>query len=237
MKTDPELERWQSLWQTDAQIPSDLRERAMRQVRRMRIMLAGDIAVTAIMGSGATIWALNSDRFMVRLLAVWIWTTIMAAWIFRYFNNRGNWTGAAPCTDVFFEAWVRRCREIRRNLQFGFGLGIVQLIVSSAWVFHELHRDQGISVRTFATMPAMDVAWLCAGLLFAWVLRFYRRVSADLLCAQHCKDEWEAGEPIPIVSPGAPAIVRKPRFFEPLTLFTESLNWQLRRKKKRAWKL
>jgi hypothetical protein len=236
MKTDPELETWQALWQADAQLPLDLRERAMRQVRRMRIMLAGDIAVTVIMGGGATVWALTSNHIAVRLLAAWIWTTIVAAWIFRYFNNRGNWTGAAPSTDAFFETWVKRCRETRRNLQFGFGLGIVQLVVSSAWVFHELHRDLGISFRTFVIMPTVDFAWLCAGLLFAWAFQFYRKVSVDLAYARRLRDEWLTGEPVPALPPDAPP-VRKQRFLDSITLFGESWDWQLRRKKKRAWKL
>jgi hypothetical protein len=237
MKTDPELETWQSLWQADAQLPRDLRGRALRQVRRMRIMLAGDIAVTVVMGGGAVVWALNSGHFAVRLLAIWIWTTILAAWIFRYWNSHfNNWTGAAPSTDAFFETWVKRCREIRRNLQFGFGLGIVQLIVSSAWVFHELHRDHGISFLTFITMARLDVAWLCAGLLFAWAFRFYRKVSADLTYAQGLRDEWATGEPIPVLPPEGPP-VRKRRFLESITLFSERLDWHLRRKKKRAWKL
>jgi hypothetical protein len=238
MKTDRELENWQSLWQADEQIPRDLRERAMRQVRRMRIMLAGDIAVTVVMGGGAVVWALNSDHLAVRLLAVWIWTTIAAAWIFRYFNGHfNNWTGAAPSTDAFFETWVKRCRETRRNLQFGFGLGIIQLVVSSAWVFRELHRDHGISLLTFVTMARLDVAWLCAGLLFAWAVRFYKKVSADLTYAERLRDEWVTGAPIPVLSPDVRPRVRKRRLLESIIAFSDSLDWQLRRKKKRAWKL
>jgi hypothetical protein len=190
-----------------------------------------------IMGGGAVVWALNSDGPAVRLLAVWIWTTITAAWIFRYWNSHfNNWTGAAPSTDAFFETWVKRCRETRRNLQFGFGLGIVQLIVSSAWVFHELHHGLGISFRAFVTMSPVDFAWLSAGLLFAWAFRFYRKVTLDLIYAQRLRDEWLTGEPIPVLPPEAPP-VRKPRFLESITLFSERLDWHLRQKKKRAWKL
>ena len=165
MPADPELQRWQSLWHSDTQIPHDLRQRARRQIRRMRMMLVGDIAVTVIMGGGATVWALNSDRPSVRLLAAWVWFTILIAWIFRYFNNRGNWTGAAPSTDAFFEAWVKRCREMQRNLIFGIALGIVQFVVCSAWVSRELQHTRGTTLRQLATSTPMDVVWLCAALL------------------------------------------------------------------------
>ncbi|HWF45705.1 MAG TPA: hypothetical protein VG168_01765 [Bryobacteraceae bacterium] len=237
MKTDPELETWQSLWQADAQLPHDLRERAMRQVRRMRIMLAGDIAVTMIMGGGAVVWALNSDGPAVRLLVVWIWFTLLVAWIFRYLNNRGNWTGAAPSTDAFFEAWIRRCRATQRNLIFGIGLGAVQFAVCSAWVNRELHRMHGITVLQFATMAPMDVAYVCAAGLLAWALWLSRKVRAEWIYAQRLRDEWAIGEPIPVLSPGVLSPVRKKRFLESITLFSDSLDWQLRRKKKRVWKL
>jgi hypothetical protein len=237
MKTDTELERWQSLWQTDARIPDDLRERALRQVRRMRIMLAGDIAVTVIMGGGATIWALNSDRPAVRLLAAWVWFTILVAWIFRYFNNRGNWTGAAPSTDAFFEIWIRRCRETQRNLIFGIGLGAVQFAVCSAWVNRELHRMHGITPRQFATMAPMDVAYVCAAGLLAWALWLSRKVRTEWIYAQRLRNEWASGEPIPVPPPESLSPVRKPRLIESISLFSESWDWQLRRKKKRAWKL
>jgi hypothetical protein len=239
MHTDHELERWQSLWQADIQIPQDLRERARRQVRRMRMMLAGDIAVTVIMGGGATLWALNSDRSSVRLLAAWVWFTIAAAWIFRYFNNRGNWTGLAPSTDAFFEAWIKRCRETQRNLIFGIALGIVQFVVCSAWVHRELQRTHTITARQFATMTPMDVAWLCAAFLLGWAFWLSRKVRAEWIYAQRLKEEWEMGEPVPAVSPEVLTTVRKWRFLESIILFPtrfESLDWQLRRRAKKLWK-
>lgn len=244
MTTDPELERWQSLWQNEAQIPRDLRERAMRQVRRMRMMLAGDIAVTVIMGGGATVWALSSNHRSVTLLAAWVWFTIAAAWIFRYFNNRGNWTGLAPTTDAFFETWVRRCRETQRNLIFGIGLGVIQLLVCTAWVNRELHAAHRIEPRPFAATTPMYVAWLFAAGLFAWAFWLAHKVRVEWIYAQRLRDEWRTGEPIPAITPETLRTVRKSRFLsgliESIVLFPTrcgSLDWQLRRKRKRLWKL
>lgn len=240
MKIDVELERWQSLWQTNAQIPPYLRERAMRQIRRMRMMLAGDVAVTVIMGGAAIVWALNSDRPSVKLLAAWVWFTIVVAWIFRYFNNRGNWTGAAPSTDAFFEAWIKRCRETQRNLTFGIGLGVVQLVVCSAWVNRELRLAHRVAPGQFATQAPMGVAWLFAAGLFAWAFWLSHKVRAERIYAQRTQQEWAMGEPISVVSPEPQAPSRTPRFLESIRLFPnrfESLVWQLRRKTKGIWRI
>jgi hypothetical protein len=237
MKADSELERWQSLWQTDVPVPHDLRERARRQIRRMRIMLAGDIAVTVIMGGGAAVWALNSDRPSVRLLVVWVWFTIAAAWIFRYFNNRDNWTGAAPSTDAFFEAWAKRCRETQRNLLFGIGLGMVQLVVCSAWVNRELHMRTGITLRQFVTLAPMTVVWLCAALLFVWAFWLSRKVRAEWIYVQRLKLDWENGEVASVHSPQeSPKVKTKPRLLDSVVMFPtlfEGLDWQLRRRKRK----
>lgn len=236
MKTDAELERWQSLWQTDAQIPQDLRERAMRQVRRMRMMLAGDIAVTVLAGGGATIWGLNADWPSVKLLVIWIWITIFTAWIFRYFNNRGNWTGVAPSTDTFFELWVRRCRENLRNLQFGIGLGVVQLIVSCGWVYRELHRANAITFREFLKLGPTDLALLCAAGLFAWAVQLTRKARAELTYVRRLKQDWQDGEVATVHSPEAPTLQPKTRWLDSIVMFpslVDSLDWQLRRRRRK----
>jgi len=242
-KTDPELERWQSLWQSDDQLPRDLQKSAMRQVRRMQMMLAADIAVTVVIGGVMLLWAVGSSQLSVRLLAAWVWLTIAAAWIFRYFNHRGNGTGVAPSTDEFFEAWVRRCREIHRNLRFGLGLGVVQLVVVTGWDYHELRPAHGLTLLQFATMIPMLLVWLFAAGLFAWVLRLTGKVRAEWFDAQRLRDEWANGEPLSL-TPETPPGVRKPPFLngliESIVLFPTrcgSQEWQLRRRRKRAWRL
>lgn len=236
MNNDPELERWQSLWQTDGRIPPDLRERAMRQVRRMRILLIGDIAVTVIIGGGATLWGLSSSQPFIRLLTAWIWFTIIAAWIFRFFNHRGNWTGLAPSTDAFFEMWVKRCRENRRNLIFGIALGALQFTFCGFWINWELHQTRGISLRQFATAAPMDIAYVFAAGLLIWALWLFRKVTSELHYVERLKDEWTAGETVSGDVPERPARVPKSRFIEAIIVFRrhlEALDLQHRRRRNR----
>jgi hypothetical protein len=236
MNNDPEMERWQSLWQAEAPISPDLRERAIRQVRRARVMLLGDIAVTVIIGGGVILWALSSHLTAVRLLTAWVWFTIFAAWIFRYFNHRGNWTGLAPSTDAFFEAWVKRCRNTRRNLIFGIALGCVQFSVCSVWVNAQLHRMHGMKTPQFVTMTPMVIAYLCAAGLLIWALWLFRKVNAELRYIERLSDEWADGQAVSDALPISPSLTRRPRALEAIALISkrfESLGWPHRWRRNR----
>ena len=45
----------------------------------MRIMLAADIGVTVVTGGAAIVWAVTSNQPSVRMLATWVWMTLIAA--------------------------------------------------------------------------------------------------------------------------------------------------------------
>ncbi len=192
MNVDLELEDWKSLWQTDVQIPSDLRDKANRQLRRMRIMLAADIGVTVVMGGAAIAWAATSNQPSVRMLATWVWMTLIAAWLFRWLNDRGVWKGAAPNTEAFLEQLQRRYQSSLGNLQFGYVLGVVQLLFSSLWVYVELNRSSHITVWQFMTLKANLAAWACAVLLFLAAQRFSRKLQRELASVRQLKHDWAA---------------------------------------------
>lgn len=194
MNVDLELENWKSLWQTDVQLPADLREKANRQLRRMRFMLIADICVTVAMGGAAIAWAVVSKQPSVRMLATWVWLTIIAAWLFRWLNDRENWAGAAPNTEAFLELLQRRYKSSLGSLQFGYVLGVVQLLFSSAWVYLELNRSSHITIWQFITLKANLAAWSCAVLLFIGAVRLSRKLRRELAYVERLRSDWDITE-------------------------------------------
>ncbi len=194
MNVDLELENWKSLWQTDVHVPADLRKKAQRQLRRMRIMLAADVCVTVVMGGAAIAWAVISKQPSVRMLATWVWMTLIAAWLFRWLNDRGNWTGAAPNMEAFLDQLQRRYQSSLASLNFGYVLGVVQLLFSSAWVYVELNRSSHITIWQFITLKANLAAWSCAALLFIAAIRFSRRLQRELAYVKRLRIDWSVTE-------------------------------------------
>jgi hypothetical protein len=194
MNLDLELENWKSLWQTDVRVPAGLREKANRQLRRMRVMLIADICVTVVMGGAAIAWAATSKQPSVRMLATWVWMTLIAAWLFRWLNDRGNWTGAAPNTEAFLDLLQRRYKSSLGSLQFGYVLGVVQLLFSSAWVYVELNRNSHITIGQFITLKANLAAWSCAVLLFIGAVRFSRKLQRELAYVERLRSDWTEGQ-------------------------------------------
>ena len=242
MNVDLELEEWKSLWQAEVEIPADLRNKANRQLRRMRIMLIGDIAVTIVMGGAVIAWAIASKEPPVRLLATWVWLTLIAAWFFRWFNDRGNWSGAAPNTEVFLQLLKRRYRATLRNVKFGYALGAVQLLFSSAWVYFELNRSGPITVWQFLTLKASLAAWLCIALLLAGALWFSHKLEQELASVEKLQREWQGSE-VPLATMDDPEKRRGSRLIVPLleaiTMIQSRLEgvvWQ-QRKKKKGWRI
>ncbi len=238
MNVDLELDEWKSLWQTETEIPADLRHKANRQLRRMRIMLIGDVAVTIVMGGAVIAWAITSKEPPVRLLASWVWLTLIAAWLFRWFNDRGNWSGTAPNTEVFLQLLQRRYRATLRNMKFGYALGAVQLLFSSTWVYFELNRSGPITVWEFLTLKASLAAWLCIVLLLTGAVWFSHKLEQELAYVEILQREWE-GSRVPLATlsestyRGVSSFIAP--FIEAVTMFQSRLEgtvWRQRRKKK-----
>lgn len=194
MNDDVELEAWRSLWQTEVELPPGLRKRAKKQVRRLRMMLWADISVTLGAGGACAISAIRSAEPLVRLLAVWVWLTLITAWIFRWWNSGGNWTGAAPNTHVFLERLRKSYRVTLRNIAFGWILGLAQLAFCSNWVYRELDSGGHMSVWDFMKLPANLLLWACAAVVFAWSVWFFNKVKSELACVRRLQSEWGLAE-------------------------------------------
>src|SRR5215471_13179989 len=121
MNTDAELELWREQWHaaTVQPIATDLRKRVARQTRFMRIGLAGEVLVTAVIGGGATWQALLDGSSENVVLAVAVWLFIAVAWTFGLSVRRGSWSPSAANTSAYLDLSLRRCRGNLRAATFG----------------------------------------------------------------------------------------------------------------------
>jgi hypothetical protein len=86
MNLDTELEAWRSEWQSEAAVPANLRQRVERQSRWMRLMIAGDVMVTVVIGGGTIGLAWRAPQADMVLLAA-------ATWLFIVVAGRGRYSG------------------------------------------------------------------------------------------------------------------------------------------------
>jgi hypothetical protein len=194
MNDDLEFEKWKFLWQAEVTLPSGMREIAKKQMRRLRMMLWADIGVTVGVGGAAAIWGIHSAEPAVRVLAIWVWLTVVTAWIFRWFNSGGNWTGAAPNTHVFLERLRKSYRSTLRNIVFGWVLGAAQIMFCSGWVYRELNRHGNISISQFMILPANLLLFACATSVLAWSVWLFRKLTRELKCVQQLQSECDEAE-------------------------------------------
>jgi hypothetical protein len=172
MNPDTELEQWRGAWQSETAVPADLRRRVARQSRFMRIMLAGDILVTVVIGGGATLLAARSPRLDMLLLAGATWLFIAIAWVFRLVVSRGLWSPPAMDTGAFVELLIRGCRAKLAATWFGGGLFICEIAFCFTWIHG--HSWQGPGLSTWLIVVAISIAF------FAFLAWYRRRKRAEL---------------------------------------------------------
>lgn len=191
MNADQELQQWCAQWQAETRVPAGLRERVKRESRRMRLVFYAELVITATVGSFATAWTMASERPAMRLLALGVWASLLMTWIFRFMNDKGNWSGAAPDTEAFLRLSLRRCRANLRAAKFGFVSYFAQMAIVSACVYWEGNRQSPMSVWIYLTLPRSLVVWCCAALFLLWMIWHIRRKKAELSYFLSVQQDWE----------------------------------------------
>jgi len=182
MISDPELDQWSELWRSGEPFDARLAERARKAVWRFRVWIYLEVLVTVLMGGGFTMWAVRAHQTPVTVLAIWVWLSLAAAWVFRLISDWNDFTGAAVATGSYLAVLLRRLRSSLRAAEFGGVLFVVQLIVTSLWAFVELNRQGHVSLGDYLALPA-NVVFAFGTVAFAfWLVRYRRRVR------------WEIGE-------------------------------------------
>src|SRR5688500_3530046 len=111
MEADIELDSWRRQWQADARVLPDPKALVERETRRMRRVVAGDIAVTLVLGGGSLGWMWLSRRTDVLVLALGIWLFIGIAWTLAFLLRRGAWAPVSATTAAFLDLAILRCRR------------------------------------------------------------------------------------------------------------------------------
>lgn len=180
MISDPELQEWSELFRSDDGLQSDIAARARRAVRWFRLVLYAEVLVTVTMGGGATLWAIRSHETSGTLLAVWVWMSLAATWLFRFFNDWTDFTGATVATESYLPVLLRRLRSNLRASGFGGILFFVQLFVTSGWVFRALNQQSPITLNDFLQLPANIVFELGTVAFVLWLVHHRRRLRRKI---------------------------------------------------------
>ncbi len=179
MSADAELQSWTQAWKSSSEPIPDLSGRVRRQSRRMRLLLAGDVLVTILIGGAATVWAAWSGETDVIVLAAAVWVFIAAAWAFSIWLRRGCWTPAALDNSSYLDISVRRCRSGLAISTFAAVLCTVEVFFSLGWVFHRKAQD-GTTLSAFlVSVPVLTVA-VCAVVFAGAMVRYRRKTRSEL---------------------------------------------------------
>jgi len=178
MNGDLELSEWRRQWQSEADVPADLRRRVERQSLWMKIGLAADGLVTVGIGGWITVWTTLDPRPDMLLLTAATWIFIAAAWIVGLTMSRGLWSPAAIDTATFVDLSIRRCRARISALSFGFGLVACEVAFLMGWLYHR-------TGEVWRTVPA----WVLGAAFFVALFWYRRKKRAELVYLLALRDE------------------------------------------------
>lgn len=180
MNPDTELETWRREWQSEAEVPRDLRARVERQSRWMRIAIAADILVTVVIGGGTVALAVRAPQPDMVLLAAATWLFIAAAWTFRLVADRGLWSRPAMHAAAFVDLLVRRCRARLKGALFGAGLYVCQMTFILGWIYRHSAGRTPLGTWLFFSSAFIDLVWVVTLVFFAVLFWYRRKKRAEL---------------------------------------------------------
>ena len=179
MSIDTELETWRREWQSATAFPPDLRRRVERQSRWLKIGIAADILVTAVIGGGVIALAARSPQPDMLLLAAATWSFIAVAWVFGLTVSGGLWSPAAMHTAAFVDLSIRRCRAQLAATVFGAGLFVCELAFCLGWIYRHSAPRAPLVTWLFGSL-INGLVWLFALAFFAFLLWYRRKKHTEL---------------------------------------------------------
>jgi hypothetical protein len=180
MNMDTELNQWRGAWQSETVVPADLRRRVARQARFLRIMLAGDILVTVVIGGGTVLLAARQPRPGMLLLAAATWLFIAIAWAFRLTVHRGLWTKPALDTTAYVDLLIRHARAKIAATVFGVCLFAAEIAFCLGWIYRETSPRQPLGQWLLFSCTFIDLVWLGTALFLGFLIWYRRRQRAEL---------------------------------------------------------
>jgi hypothetical protein len=166
-----------------------------------RLWIYAEVVVTVVMGGGATVWAIKAHQSSVTLLAVWVWMSLLAAWLFRLMSDWNDFTGAAVATGAYLNTLLRRRRSSLRAAQFGGILFFSQLVVTSAWVFRELNSQSPVNLSDYLARPANLIFAIGAIVFYVWLIVYWRKLRNEIAELEELKTQFGEEIAIPSLEP------------------------------------
>jgi hypothetical protein len=188
MSTDFDLEALREDWRAEDSVPANLRRDVERQSQRMKIGLAGDIAVTVVIGGGSIVWALLSGQKDAGQVAFGTWMFIAGAWMFVLMINRGLWAPSAMDAATFIDLSIRRCQASLAATWFAAMLFVAEMVFGLSWAYRHADLQESVGKWLLFGSVRIDVVWL-ATIAFViglfWFRRKKKRELARLLSLRH----------------------------------------------------
>lgn len=192
MKEDVELKEWRRQWQAERSVPSALfqKQAPLTWLTRLR-----SLTVTGAMLSAAGIfiyWVINAQRLQVAVFSIWVLLSLVIAWIIRFRQDKGNWTGKAPNTHVFLESSVRRRRTVLRAVELNCIAVGVQLLVCISGTHYDAGKPAPSDIWTYLTLTPNVLVVALAVAFFASMLRYWRIQKSQLSQFESLQQELES---------------------------------------------
>jgi hypothetical protein len=196
MNLDTELEAWRSEWQSEAAVPANLRQRVERQSRWMRLMIAGDVMVTVVIGGGTIGLAWRAPQADMVLLAAATWLFIAAAWAFRLMLNRGLWSPGEVDTAAFVELLIRRCRAKLAGTVFGGVLYICEIVFCLGWIYAHSAAHTPLLAWLFFSSVFIDLVWVFSAAFFGFLVWYQRKNRGELEWLMKLRDDGQGARQV-----------------------------------------
>jgi hypothetical protein len=152
---------------------ADLRAKAVRQQRRLRISHAGELLAALLFLVFSAVIAGRNSGLETKLWAAAVWATTADVTAFSLWNWNILWKANAKSVTEFAVDYEKRCMASLRAVRFGMRFIVVQIAIVVPWLTWDLVLHRLVVVR-FAEMIALVA---CLALGFWYLFSHYRRIS------------------------------------------------------------
>ena len=193
MEADVELDAWRRLWQARAPAVPDAKALVERETRRMRLFVAGEIAITIVFGGGSLAWAAVSRRTDVLVLAIGVWLFIAIAWTLAFLLRRGAWTPVTATTTAYLDLAILRCRRRREAVVAQAVLYAMILGFDLTWIYFSSPPRATPGALAFLTSSGIAWVWAVTAALGVAAVGYRKKLARELEALTGLRREIEAG--------------------------------------------
>ena len=184
MNNDSELNDWRTEWRAQPPLPhmtwADLRAKAVKQRRRLRVSHVAELLVALIFLVFSAAVARRNPGLETKLWAAAVWATTATVTAFSLWNWNILWKANAKAVTEFAVDYENRCMASLRAVRFGMGFLIVQVAIAVPRLTWDLVLKH-LPVVRFAVLIAIVV---CLALGLWYLFTRYRRISVRELEAR-----------------------------------------------------